>query len=472
MTKLFSSERNNPATSWTKPALERVNAWLFKPSRYITEPGERKQSALLAALTLFFSTLVLTGMIASATRPDKNVAAILTLATLTIASLGSYGLSRTRHYQVSGIVIIGIWTVATIMYVYSGNTNSGTLFALLLFIPFGFILGTVMLPIKILAVTVFVNLSSLFLLPVFYPDIGRPFITSAGVLVCMGGLTLIAQRHRNEVERERLRALTNKNLELQTLQANLELANQALGERIVEREALISELEAKNVELERFTYTVSHDLKSPLITISGFLGYLEEDISSGDLEHFKHDSQRIREAVDRMQLLLNELLELSRIGRLINPPEIIPFENMVQEALAIVHGQLESRGVKIMLQPDLPAVYGDRQRLVEILQNLLDNAAKFMGDQPEPRIEIGCTELDGKSIFFIKDNGIGIDPKYHEQIFGLFNKLDPKTEGTGVGLALVRRIIEFHGGKIWVESEVGEGSTFYFTLKNDKSSKD
>jgi signal transduction histidine kinase len=103
---------------------------------------------------------------------------------------------------------------------------------------------------------------------------------------------------------------------------------------------------------------------------------------------------------------------------------------------------------------------------VEIVQNLVDNAAKFMGDQAEPRIEIGLHGQEaGKPIFFVRDNGIGIAPEFHERIFGLFNKLDPKSEGTGVGLALAKRIVEVHGGRIWVESEAGKGSTFYFTLQ-------
>jgi signal transduction histidine kinase len=112
-------------------------------------------------------------------------------------------------------------------------------------------------------------------------------------------------------------------------------------------------------------------------------------------------------------------------------------------------------------------VYGDRPRLVEVLQNLLDNAAKFMGDQKSPCIEVGCAGKDpehGMPIFFVRDNGMGIASEHHDRVFGLFNKLDPKTDGTGIGLALVKRIIEVHGGRISVESEAGKGSTFYFTL--------
>jgi len=234
-----------------------------------------------------------------------------------------------------------------------------------------------------------------------------------------------------------------------------------------------TELETKNAELERFTYTVSHDLKSPLITINGFLGQLQDDIASGNVDRVKHDSQRIQEAVGKMHQLLKELLELSRIGRLMNPPEPVPFEGLVRKALVLVHGQLETRGVTFTLGPDLPVVYGDRLRLVEVLQNLIDNAVKFMGDQPNPHIEIGQQgEEDGMPVFYVKDNGIGIAPEYHERVFGLFNKLNAKSEGTGIGLALVKRIVEHHGGRIWVESAAGEGSMFLFTLAHRSSHDD
>lgn len=238
-----------------------------------------------------------------------------------------------------------------------------------------------------------------------------------------------------------------------------------------EREKLINELEEKNSELERFTYTVSHDLKSPLITIKGFLGFLEQDAASGNTARLKADTQRIADATDKMQTLLNELLELSRVGRLTNPYQQIPFNELVREALEIVHGRLYEKNIEVHVDENLPTIYGDRQRLTEVLQNLLDNAAKFMGNIPNPRIEIGHNGFeDGKPIFFVSDNGIGIDPIHHDRIFGLFNKLDAISEGTGIGLTLVKRIVEVHGGRIWVQSEAGKGAVFYFTLPTKSGS--
>jgi PAS domain S-box-containing protein len=234
-----------------------------------------------------------------------------------------------------------------------------------------------------------------------------------------------------------------------------------------EREGLIDELESKNAELERFTYTASHDLKSPLITIKGFLGFLEKDIAEQRPERVHGDVLRINEAVDKMHRLLTELLELSRIGRMMNASEQVSFHELVQTALDNIHGRLAPRNITVLTQPNLPAVHGDRQRLTEVLQNLLDNAAKYMGAQPDPRIEVGQQGAENnKPIFYVKDNGIGIAPEYHERIFGLFNKLDPKSDGTGIGLALVKRIVEVHGGRVWLESDgvPGKGSTFYFTL--------
>jgi PAS domain S-box-containing protein len=234
-----------------------------------------------------------------------------------------------------------------------------------------------------------------------------------------------------------------------------------------QREELIRELEAKNAELEQFTYTVSHDLKSPLVTIKGFLGLIAKDVAEGRTERLREDIARMTSAADSMQHLLHELLRLSRIGRIVNPSERVPFGDVAREAAALVRARLEARRVRLDIDDGLPVVYGDRLRLVEVAQNLLENAAKFVGDQPSPVVRVGVRpgESGSPPVLFVEDNGIGIDPRFHEKVFGLFEKLDPRAEGSGVGLALVRRIVEVHGGRVWIESGGrGHGTTVCFTL--------
>ena len=232
-----------------------------------------------------------------------------------------------------------------------------------------------------------------------------------------------------------------------------------------EREALIAELEAKNAELERFTYTVSHDLKSPLVTIKGFLGLLEKDVLAGNTERMNQDISQIRGAAAKMQRLLEDLLELSRIGRLMNVPEHASLTDLAREAATRTARQLGERGVTLSIAPAMPTVYGDRDRLRQIFQHLIENAVKFMGEQPDPRIEINAAVHDDAVVCSVRDNGIGIAPKYHEKIFGLFEQLHQPIDGTGIGLTLVKRIVDIHGGRIEVASEgKGCGSTFTFSL--------
>jgi PAS domain S-box-containing protein len=228
----------------------------------------------------------------------------------------------------------------------------------------------------------------------------------------------------------------------------------------VEREHLIAELSARNAEMEQFTYTVSHDLKSPLVTINGFLGALESDIQVGDGERIKSDMERIASAASKMMRLLDDLLELSRVGRIAIASERVDLRDVIAEALELVSGPLAARGARVVVQGSLPVVAGSRLRLLQVFQNLLENALKYMGNQPNPLVEIGERPDATGLVCFVRDNGMGVKPAHAERIFGLFEKLDPRSEGTGLGLALVRRILEYHGGKVSVESDGMHGSTF------------
>ncbi len=269
--------------------------------------------------------------------------------------------------------------------------------------------------------------------------------------------------------RFRLRRLERHNAELRLMHRRLEAKNAEVEAKNVEVEAKNAEVEAKNTELQRFAYAVSHDLKSPLITIQSFLGYLERDIASGDAERVATNIRKIRGAAQKMQRLLAELLKLSRIGSVANTGETIGMGEVVGEAVEMVEGPIVARGVEVSVATGLPVVFGDRSRLVRALQNLLENAVKYMGEQSAPKIEVGVIREPGDApIIYVRDNGVGIDLQHHDRVFDLFAQLDANADGTGMGLTLVKRIIEVHGGRIWVESEGrGKGSTFYFTLPGE-----
>ena len=227
----------------------------------------------------------------------------------------------------------------------------------------------------------------------------------------------------------------------------------------------IGEMERRNEELERFSYTVSHDLRTPLVTVSGFLGLLDADLREGHTDRAVEDIARIRRAADTMDRLLRELLDLSRVGRVTNPPEDVPLRALAEEAQQSVAGRLAAAGARLEVEPELPVLWGDRARLQEVVRNLVDNAAKFMGQQAGPEVVIGARPGPRGPVWFVRDNGIGIDPKHHQRVFGLFERLDTAVEGTGVGLALVKRIVEVHGGQVWVESEgQGRGTTICVSL--------
>lgn len=233
-----------------------------------------------------------------------------------------------------------------------------------------------------------------------------------------------------------------------------------------ERERLIAELASKNQELEQFTYTVSHDLKSPLITISGYVGVLREDLKTGNPELIDDAISEIYSASCKMRHLLDQLLDLSRVGRVSGTIGPITIQKLIDDALSALDGRLRARSVSVEVGPLPGMIAGDQLRLQEVFQNVLENAVKFCSDN-EGRIRIWSTDNGSEITVSVADNGIGIDPAYQEKVFGLFEKLDPQSEGTGIGLALCRRIIDHHQGHIWVESTgQGHGTTFHIRLKS------
>ncbi len=226
----------------------------------------------------------------------------------------------------------------------------------------------------------------------------------------------------------------------------------------------------KNIELESFVYTVSHDLKTPPVTIEGYIGALREDFSQLLPEATEKYFKYMSDAVHKMETLINDLLNLSRIGRHTVQKSEFSLAVLVTETLQSLQPQIQARGITVEVQPDLPLVYGERERLGQVLDNLLSNAIKYIGiANPAPRIAVGVEEQDGQRVFFVRDNGIGIEEQYFDKIFQIFERLPAAKqaeEGTGMGLTIVKRIIEHHGGRVWLSSTPGRGTTFFFTLKD------
>ena len=237
---------------------------------------------------------------------------------------------------------------------------------------------------------------------------------------------------------------------------------------ISERKRAEQTLLAKNIELERFNYTVSHDLRSPLVTIKTFMGYLVQDMACEDKEKIVGDMHFINDAVDKMNSLLQELLDLTRIGYSPNIAIFTPLQDIVGEALGLVAGSIDKRSVRVQTTQEPLLLFGDRVRLVAVFQNLFDNAVKFMGEQTEPLIEIGFERKNGDVVVSVRDNGMGIDLRHQDRVFGIFEKLHANAKGLGMGLALVKRIIDLHGGRIWLESDgIGTGACFQFVLPEE-----
>jgi len=239
-----------------------------------------------------------------------------------------------------------------------------------------------------------------------------------------------------------------------------------VAERTAEAERRAQELARKNEELDAFTYSVSHDLKEPLRTLEAFSEFLIEDYSARLDERGRDYLQKLAKASVRMKRLIEDLLMLSRIGRQSGPPARVSVHQMVQDVLEGMRYSVETFGAKVKVEGVLPDALADRPRVEQVFGNLIGNAIKF-NRSAEPRVTIGVRGTEnGMVTFYVHDNGPGIAPQYHERIFGVFQRLHRREEyeGTGAGLAIVKRAVEAYGGRVWLESEEGAGATFLFTL--------
>lgn len=224
-------------------------------------------------------------------------------------------------------------------------------------------------------------------------------------------------------------------------------------------------LEQSNLELKQFAYIASHDLQTPLRTIAGFAQLLNEDCADKLGEDAAGYIERIVNGCNRMQTLIDDLLAYSRVESRTRPFEVVDMNAVLQDVAVMVEAELVEAAGQLNRET-LPVVQGDRSQLTQLMMNLVGNGLKYHGDAP-PVITVSAEQEDGLWVFAVQDNGIGIEEKHHDKIFEIFRRLhtQQKYPGTGIGLALCRRIVERHGGTIWTEASPGEGSTFFFTLK-------
>lgn len=242
-------------------------------------------------------------------------------------------------------------------------------------------------------------------------------------------------------------------------------AEERIGQLNKELSERIEELAAANAELEAFSYTVSHDLRAPLRQVSGFAALLEEGLNGRQTAKDSEYIGFIQDAVGRMGQLIDDLLGFSRVGRIELDRAVVDLTSVVEQVRETLAPALVGRDVQWNIGL-LPEVEGDHAMLRQVFANLLDNALKFTRTRERAAIEIGARREGGEHVFFVRDNGVGFDARYADKLFGVFQRLHTRAEfeGTGIGLASVRRIIQRHNGRSWAESVSGEGAVVYFSL--------
>jgi signal transduction histidine kinase len=437
---LKSLYNSSKETKTLSTVLSVLYGWLIKPPDSIQEPGQRRTASLLSSVILI---LLIASFI------NANLAESIPALVLVLLLLG-YIFSRTKYFYVAGMATIVLLSFPSYNGIFiNPDYSSVSVHSRIAWITLPLIIGSLFLPTLGVAIYAVANFIAILLLPAFIPGLeSRYVISSLGYIGTLSFLFIVTMRNRDNLEKIRQKALRALNIDLE--------------ERIKERTA---QLEATNKELEAFAYSISHDLRAPLRAIEGFNRIVLEEHANNIDEGGKTYLQNVENATIKMNSMINDMLSLAQIGPSSLTIGPIDLSKLTQAVFEEYDPEIADRVIDFKVN-STPPIHADHNLMKILLTNLISNAIKFTRESKPAVIEFGYQGDEGDDFYFLRDNGIGFDLNYAKNLFTPFRRLhSPEDyEGNGIGLAIVERIIKHHNGQIWVDSEVGKGTTFYFNI--------
>ncbi|MFX0095918.1 MAG: ATP-binding protein [Candidatus Hodarchaeota archaeon] len=439
------------------------------PFYTLIDPEEQRKAYLISSLLLLLNVVVIAFTLVdlyvfAITQRASDVIFIIMDLILCIVFFLFYIISRTKYFKYVGALLILSLYASVGAEIIIEQDPIALIFWIGLFLIFNTILASFLFSTHKLALLSIGNI--IFLIFISLTTLPEPLYFPYSIATLFfGALISFLMFFDNYYHNSRLKDLQNLNKEIKLAKNHAEKSKEELIQAM-------TELKQSNAELEQFAFSLSHDLKQPMYTLSGFSKLLSKHYSGKLDQKLDNYIDRINSIVNQMDTQITGLLEYSRVGRQetqFTETHLTMVLGTVMENLKVV---IEERDA-IITHDALPIIHADQSQIVRLFQNLIDNAIKFCEDK-SPKIHIGVKKADNNRgwLFSVSDNGIGFDPQHVPRLFQIFQRLHGKDEypGTGIGLATCKRIVERHGGRIWAKSEIGKGSTFYFTIQTEKKS--